>query len=378
MTKEYASFSEWYLKTFSCGVLTVLLKLLEGYRQKMYVAPRVLQQSLNYINQGIGHAFAWKFIKQHMQTMIQEVIFPLMCHSDEDEDLWTSDPHEYIRIKYDVFEDFLSPVMAAQTVFHSATARRKEVLNKAMGFCMSILNNAGMEPRQRDGALHMIGAVAEVLLKRKIYKDQAEMMLSSHVFPCFASEHGYLRARACWVIRNFSELKFKTDQNLLMAVELVKVALCGDKDLPVRVEAAIALQMLITEQDKAKTAIQPFVKPVILELLKVIRETENDDLTGVMQKLVCTYVHEITPLAVEMMSHLAQTFAQVIESDSEGSEEKAITALGIINTMETILNVMEDQKEIIVQLEGIVLHVIDIILRSNIIGELYIRIVCRE
>lgn len=37
---------------FPAGVLNVLLKLLEGYRQKMYVAPRVLQQALNYINQG--------------------------------------------------------------------------------------------------------------------------------------------------------------------------------------------------------------------------------------------------------------------------------------------------------------------------------------
>ena len=65
----------------------------------------------------------------------------------------------------DVFEDFLSPVMAAQTVFHTATAKRKEVLNKAMGFCMSVLTTPNVDSRQKDGALHMIGAVAEVLLK---------------------------------------------------------------------------------------------------------------------------------------------------------------------------------------------------------------------
>jgi len=365
--KEYKDMSEWYLKTFSCGVLNALLKLLEGYRQKVFVAPRVLQQSLNYINQGISHAFSWKFIKPYMQTMIQDVIFPLMCHSDEDEDMWSNDPLEYIRIKYDVFEDFLSPVMAAQTVFHSATAKRKEVLNKAMGFCMSILTNPESEPRARDGALHMVGAVAQVLLKRKIYKDQAEQMLTSHVFPGFTNENGFLRARSCWVVRQFCELKYQTPQTVQQAVELVKNALCTDKDLPVRVEAAIAVQMLISEQEHAKTYIQPMVKPVILELLNVIRETENDELTGVMQKLVCTYVEEVTPIAVDMMTHLAQTFAQIIESDSDGSEEKAISALGILNTMEAILSVMEDQKEIVVQLEGIVLSVIGIILQNNII-----------
>ncbi|XP_076472209.1 importin-7-like [Babylonia areolata] len=366
VTKDYNHFSEWYLKTFSAGILQALFKTMAQYREKQYVAPRVMQQALNYINQGISHAFSWKFIKNNMQSLIQDVIFPLMCHSDEDEEMWNNDPIEYIRVKYDVFEDFLSPVMAAQTVFHTATAKRKEVLNKAMGFCMSVLTSANAGPREKDGALHMIGAVAEVLLKRKIYKDQAELMLTEHVFKEFHSPNGFLRARACWVFRYFCELKFRTEANLLNAMEAIKQCLLADKDLPVRVEAALAIQMLITEQEKAKAYLRPFVKEVLFELLKVIRETENDDLTGVMQRLVCTYVEEVTPLAVSMTTHLADTFAQVLETDSDGSEEKAITALGILNTMETILNVMEDQKEIILQLEGIVLKVIGIILQQNI------------
>ena len=34
-----------------------------------------------------------------------------------------------------------------------------------------------------------------LLMQKKIYKDQAENMLVNHVFPEFANEHGYLRAR---------------------------------------------------------------------------------------------------------------------------------------------------------------------------------------
>lgn len=34
-----------------------------------------------------------------------------------------------------------------------------------MGFCMQLLTQPTTTPRQKDGALHMIGAVAEVLLK---------------------------------------------------------------------------------------------------------------------------------------------------------------------------------------------------------------------
>lgn len=366
VTKEYNAFAEWYLKAFSGGIIAVLFKVLDQYRQKIYVAPRVMQQVLNYLNQGVSHAFSWKYMKPHFQTLIQEVLFPLMCHSDEDDELWNTDPQEYIRVKYDVFEDFLSPVIAAQTLFYSAASKRKEVLQKAMGFSMQVINQPNVNPRQKDGALHMIGAVAEVLLKRKIYKDQAEMMLVNHVYPEFTNESGFLRARACWVLKHFCELKFKNENNLRQALELTRNALCSDKDLPVRVEAAIALQMLITEQEKAKQFIQPHIKPIILELLNVIRETESDDLTTVMQRLVCTYVEEVSTLAVEMMTHLASTFAQVIDGDISESEEKSITALGLLNTMETILTVMEDQKEIMLQLEGIVLNVIGVIMQKEI------------
>lgn len=39
-------------------------------------------------------------------------------------------------------------------------------------------------------------------------------------------------------------------------------------------------------------------------LLHIVRETENDDLTNVIQKMICEYSEEVTPIAVEMTQHL--------------------------------------------------------------------------
>lgn len=52
VTKDYKDFSEWYLKTFSGGILEVLLKILDQYRRKTYISPRVIQLTLNYLNIG--------------------------------------------------------------------------------------------------------------------------------------------------------------------------------------------------------------------------------------------------------------------------------------------------------------------------------------
>lgn len=155
------------------------------------------------------------------------------------------------------------------------------------------------------------------------------MISSLTTFVCFRL------AQACWVLHYFCEVKFKSDQNLQTALELTRLCLINDNEMPVKVEAAIALQVLISNQEKgkldlcswlfsnsknvlnlhfiysliflAKEYITPFIRPVMQALLHIVRETENDDLTNVIQKMICEYSDEVTPIAVEMTQHLVSS-----------------------------------------------------------------------
>lgn len=55
------------------------------------------------ISCSVTHAHSWKLLKPHMFAIIQDVLFPLMSYSEADEELWETDPHEYIRIKFGEF-----------------------------------------------------------------------------------------------------------------------------------------------------------------------------------------------------------------------------------------------------------------------------------
>lgn len=117
-----------------------------------------------------------------------------------------------------------------------------------MQLMMQILNNSASGYSEKDGALHMIGTLADVLLKKKAYKDQIENMFLQYVFPEFNSVRGHMRARACWVLHYFSEIQFKQEPVLAEALRLIINALLSDSDLPVKVEAAIALQSMLNYQ----------------------------------------------------------------------------------------------------------------------------------
>merc|ERR1719348_2542871 len=240
------------------------------------------------------------------------------------------------------------------------------MLQKTMNLLLSIIQTNGTTPSQKDGALHMIGTMADILLKKPVYKEQMEKFLVEIVFPEFNSPHGHLRARACWVLHYFSDVKYQNEQVLAEAFRLTINSLLHDKEPPVKVEAAIAVQMMLSSKgDLARKYLEPQIREITLELLKIIRETENDDLTSVMQKIVCTYTEQLVPVAVDICQHLVGTFAQVLESADAG-DEKAITAMGLLNTMETILAVMEERPEVHAALEPVILQAIHHIYTKSI------------
>lgn len=48
------------------------------------------------------------------------------------------------------------------------------------------------------------------------------------------------------------------------------------------------------------------IKNVTLEILNVVRETKNDDLTNTLQKIISVYQEELADLAVDMCQHLVR------------------------------------------------------------------------
>lgn len=334
------------------------------YRNKVYVSPRVMTDCLNYLKTAVAHAFSWKLLKTHIIVIIQDVIFPLMCYSEADQELWETDAVEYIRQKFDVFDDYSTPVPAAESLLHNVCKTRKGILDNVMRVIMTIITAPNINAKQKDGSLHMVGTLADVLLKKKIFKEQVEALITNYVFPEFNSPHGHLRARACWVLHYFNEIKLKSPQTLAEIMRLTTHALLKDPELPVKVEAAVVLQMFLIAQEHAQKFLEPQIKEITMELLTIIRETENEDLTNVLQKIVCTYPEQLVPISQEMCQHLATTFQQVLESD-EDSDEKAITAMGLLNTMETLLSVMEDNPATLETLHPIVLQVVVHIFQTN-------------
>jgi len=77
--------------------------------------------------------------------------------------------------------------------------------------------------------------------------------------------------QACWVVRHFSEARFKKKENIIAIAEGVKTLLLTDGDLPVKVEAAIALQAFLNAQEQAEKHCSTQVRAIVQGSLRLNR-----------------------------------------------------------------------------------------------------------
>jgi len=115
-----------------------------------------------------------------LEFMLFQVIFPLLCLKDDDLELFESDPHEFIRKANDPMEDYFDPKLSAINVMIDfAKLRTKDALPMLLGFLTETLNAYAQSPpeqrnyRKKDGALVALGALDDILKKKKKFRRTA-------------------------------------------------------------------------------------------------------------------------------------------------------------------------------------------------------------
>jgi hypothetical protein len=83
------------------------------------------------------------------------------------------------------------------------------------------------------------------------------------------------------------------------------MACLDDPELPVRCQAALALQPLL-RHDYVVNAMRPQIPLLMERLLALVNEVDADTLSAVMEEFVEQFSNELTPFAVDLALNLVQ------------------------------------------------------------------------
>ncbi|KAJ5725613.1 uncharacterized protein N7483_006970 [Penicillium malachiteum] len=379
-----------YAKTF---ISTFAPEILKGYLQEIekwvsksqWLSNSAISYTLVFMEECVKPKAMWDHLKPHMENLIAHFVFPILCQTDEDIELFEDDPSEYLHRKLNFYEEVSAPDVAATNFLVSLTKNRKKQTFSILTFVNSVVSKYESapedqkQPREKEGALRMIGSLASVILgKKSPIADQVEYFFVRHVFPEFRSPHGFLRARACDTLEKFEQLDFKDPNNLMVIYRNILESMT-DTELPVRVEAALALQPLI-RHDIIRTSMQQNIPQIMQQLLKLANEVDVDALANVMEDFVEVFSAELTPFAVALSEQLRDTYMRIVgellernaakggDDDGYGDflDDKSITALGVLQTIGTLILTLESTPDVLLHLETVLMPVISITLENKL------------
>lgn len=381
---EYSAFSKSFLENFAPEILKLYLQQIEKWVSKStWLSKSALSHTMTFLDECVKPKAMWAHLQPHSENLVAHLVFPVLCLSEEDLELFESEPSEYLHRKLNYYEQVSAPDVAAMNYLVSLTKNRRKETFTVLNFVNSIVNKYEAapenekDPRQKEGALKMIGTLASVILgKKSPIADQVEYFFVRHVFPEFSSTHGFLRARACDTLEKFEQLEFKDQNNLLQAYRHILTAM-ADEQLPVRVEAALALQPLI-RHDIIRESMQQNIPQIMQQLLKLANEVDVDALANVMEDFVEVFAAELTPFAVALTEQLRDTYLRIIREVIERSEgqqdedgigildDKSVTALGVLQTIGTLILTLESTPDVLLHLETILMPLIQTTLEAKL------------
>ena len=201
-------------------------KLLESHLQL------VLKRKTNFVGQNTLN-FALKLVKEsvridplkeklqpYFETLLYEVVIPLMMMSNRDITQFNDDPIEFIRSIFDFLESIFMPkntTLELQSTLCKFKSDKKkgakpDYLIPFLNFAADNMKQyneqlaAGANPdwRIKEALLHSIGNISETISFDKDIVSSIEPMLLTHVLPFLTCDNPYLKHRSCWVYGRFA------------------------------------------------------------------------------------------------------------------------------------------------------------------------------
>eukprot|EP00937_MAST-01D_sp_MAST-1D-sp2_P003692 g3692.t1 len=379
--KKYAPFADFFLHNISCIVLEQVMQLVALPSQGRYCTTKVQHASLMYLETSVQMSLTYKLIKPHLDVLVRQVIFPIICLQPKDLELWESDPHEYVRRSGDIEYEFLSPVTMALNLLETLCSKRgKDALARSLNFFTEKLTAYQLAaPAQReyvhqDAVIFAIGALENVLKKSNKFAPNIEVMLVSHVLPELRSQHGFLRARALWCVGRFADVEFKVPQNVLGFTEGVIEAL-RDAELPVQAAAATALKKLLEEQEATAQVVKSRLPQVIQEYFRMMQDLGNDDVVDGLNACLEKFPDDIGPMAEQISQILVQSFFNYA-AEGDDDDEAEMAAIRTLDAMTTVLDACSSKPEYLPGVERQLLPVVAKILHPSGDAIEYIETAC--
>jgi len=367
-TKLEQQLGNVFVKNYGGRFLEQWMNLCNSYRIDGNVSHQVLTLAINYMELCADHQVLYEFLYTHLDTLLFEIMFPIMCFNKNDAELWQDNPHEYVRKQTDIMTDLYNPRYSVANFLMKMTLptkefHKKDILTRILAFLNRVLSTgtsscsqallvtgvqmgvtpagAPIHPAVKDGCLFAIGTLRRRLRDKDEYKNVLEEMLMTHVFPELQSPNGFLRGKAVWVFSRYAKIDWKNPENLGAAIR-VTVSLMTDPELPVRVQAGSSLRDLLRKKH-CQAVVVPLLEQMVTQLFNLMAEIDNDSVIETLEIIIERFGENLASAAVQLCHKLASHF--VAKSPMDDASKQAVDFTTVVESKDDTEDFQDDQED---------------------------------
>ncbi|PFH35891.1 importin-beta N-terminal domain-containing protein [Besnoitia besnoiti] len=306
---------------------------------ELWLTPRMLNLMLQFLLLATEAAKIYSsLLKPNGEFLVSQICIPLLQFNEEDDELWQTEPIEFVRRQSDQLESFSDPREAASEFIKALVRYRGrdflEPLYLLVHRLVDEFRSAAQQAaaanqalpvqafQKKDAALRLACCIADRLMSKK-RQAPIEDFLTNFVLPDLRSPNKFLRMRACWVYEQFVP-KLATWRNPASVVEAYRgtVLLTQDAELPVRVQAAISAKVFFNvEVEELQQVIVSNLEGLTKQLFAVMKDIDNEQVVATIEHLISSHEEHIAPYAKDLTKALSVTLLEML--DREGAAEQA-------------------------------------------------------
>lgn len=360
---EYKDFATYFVNSGPAAIaLQVFVGMLLNSRATLPLP--VCRIAFEFTRGCVDYASLYALLRPHVHRLIFEAILPAIIMSEEDLELWESDPREFVFKSLGSSDDMYDPKTAASELLkHLVCIRTRDTLNTVLNTCSELLKDP-TKSRDIDSGLCILGILSEDISSNKELAMQVQSTICSSILPILQkSPDLVLRRRACRFIGEYATIV--PPQALLPCVNGIIVNLLRTevKELPIRADAAIALTCLLRRKDEESAdaifeSLKYNLDDVFKGIFRLLDEVRCEECVSCLDEIINHFDNEIAPYAAElvkMLMNIYQEFATSAEDDyAEDAEEGAIcAAYQAISSINTVIYSVAEVPSVLPEIEVI-------------------------
>lgn len=350
-----------------------------------YLPDSSLYHLIQLLEQSLLKKESFKLIEPHFNFIIVDVSSNIFMPKDEDLELYEDEPEEYIHKIFEILDENTGEDSLHSFLF-TLVEKRVDYLVPMFQFIVGKFNELNSQPeslevaKQKESLMKFLSPISYKLSDRKnpVIND-VEPFLNNFIIPNFQSNFEFIRARTCNLVSKFDNFDIKQPVTIENLFNGIISCFLNSNNLPIQIQAALAIQSFIIDEN-FKKMLQDLILQLMEKLMDLSNQFDSDILPAVMQELVESFPEKLEPFADQLMEQLSMKLITLLTSINEIANsnvedlddleniasDKTSAALGILNTMITILLYFENSTEIIDKLEVSYSKVIKLIFNERI------------